>query len=95
MYGIRKIRPRHNPMHGASTPLPLPRRNIRDAKVATTENWHPTHRAQDPPAEPQRMRRARMEDKETGKRRNHAKKTKSEKKQEGTNKRCPGDLTND
>jgi len=43
----------------------------RDAKVATIGNGHLIHCAQDPPAVPQRMERARMENKKWRKRRQH------------------------
>jgi len=81
-------------MHGVTTPLLLPRGNIRDAQVATIRNGHPTHCAQAPPAEPQRMQRARVEN-EKEKTTHYAEKAKYGKKQEGTNKRCPEGLTTD
>jgi len=45
--------------------------DTRDAQVATIGNGHPMHWAQDPTAAPLRMGRARMENKKTGKRRQH------------------------
>jgi len=78
-------------MHGVTTPLLLPRGNIRDAQVATIGNGHPMHCAQAPPADPQCMGRARVENKTT----HCAKKAKYGRKQEGTNKRCPEGLTTD
>jgi len=55
------------------------------------------HCAQDPPAEPRRMGRARVKKQENGKEKttHWAKKAKYGKKQEGTNKRCPEGLITD
>jgi len=80
-------------MHGVTTPLLLPSRNIKDAQVATIGLMTLC------PGSPLGTTTHENKNGEQGKGKENtihcAKKAKSGKKQEGTNKRCPEGLSRD